>query len=261
MPFTFAHPAYAFPLRYINPKYFSCTGLVLGSMAPDFEYFFHLEPHSRLGHSLSGLWLQAIPLSVLLAVTFHYIVKQPLALHLPSLFGLDRRAFHTWGAWRLSSFGDWILFILSVVIGFGTHVTIDAATHAGGFFVDRLSFLEQTAIFHLPIYKILQYGSSAIGLLAVAGAIVYGLYRSNPGAEGMPRATTRRKVLFWTVAVVVSGFTVGGKLIVTDSSNTLGILVVAPISGFCIGIVLSSLIMKMLVTSTSNGNRSHGRLP
>ncbi|SEP14833.1 DUF4184 family protein [Paenibacillus sp. OV219] len=58
MPFTFAHPAYALPLKFINPRYLSATGLVLGSMAPDFEYFLTLEPHQTIGHSFSGLFVR-----------------------------------------------------------------------------------------------------------------------------------------------------------------------------------------------------------
>ena len=39
MPFTFSHPAAVLPLRLLPRHWFSLTGLVIGSMVPDFEYF------------------------------------------------------------------------------------------------------------------------------------------------------------------------------------------------------------------------------
>ncbi len=244
MPFTFAHPIYAFPLKYMSPKYYSLTGLVLGSMAPDFEYFYHLEPYQSIGHSIWGLFLQGIPISVLLAFIFHYIVKESLALHLPSLFNLNQRAFHILGQWKLNSFNAWIVFLSSVIVGFMSHVTIDAFTHTGGFFVVRYSLFREVMMFNLPIYKMLQYGLSLIGLFSILGVIIYYLYRSNPSAKGMPIITRKRKLLFWIYIITISFVITSAKLIVTDSSNTIGILVVAPISGLCLGLILSSLLLR-----------------
>ncbi|WP_240482010.1 DUF4184 family protein [Flavobacterium psychrophilum] len=39
MPFTFSHPAIILPLRYLPRQWFSLTGLIIGSLTPDFEYF------------------------------------------------------------------------------------------------------------------------------------------------------------------------------------------------------------------------------
>jgi hypothetical protein len=45
MPFTFAHTALIIPLCYIRRRYrwISATGLITGSVAPDFEKFFRLK--------------------------------------------------------------------------------------------------------------------------------------------------------------------------------------------------------------------------
>ncbi len=245
MPFTFAHPAYAFPLKYISPKYYSLTGLVLGSMAPDFEYFYHLEPYQSIGHSIWGLFIQAIPICILLAVMFHYLVKESLALHLPSLFNVNQRAYNILGEWKLNSLHTWIIFLSSVIVGFISHVTTDAFTHAGGLFVVHFSFLREVIMFNLPVYKMLQYGLSLIGLFVILGVILYYLYRSNPSAKGMPKITRKQKLLFWSYIITISFVITGAKLIVTDSPNIIGILVVAPISGLCLGLVLSSLFLRI----------------
>lgn len=242
MPFTLAHPIFAFPLKYISPKYYSVTGLVLGSMAPDFEYFYHLEPYQSMGHTILGLFLQTIPMCILLAFFFHYIVKESLVLHLPSLFNLNKRAYSITGEWKLNNFKAWLVFISSVIVGFISHVTVDAFTHANGLFVVHFSFLREVILLNLPNYKILQYGLSLIGLSLIVGVIIYYLFRSNPSAKRIPTITRNRKLLFWSSVVTISFVTTIVKLIISDCHNTIGIVVVAPISGLCLGLILSALL-------------------
>ena len=55
MPFTFSHPAIILPLKKLPKKYISMTGLIVGSIAPDFEYFLRMK--SKYSHTMSGiLW-------------------------------------------------------------------------------------------------------------------------------------------------------------------------------------------------------------
>ncbi|SEF46838.1 protein of unknown function [Flavobacterium urumqiense] len=41
MPFTFSHPAIILP--FLKNKKLSATALIIGSMSPDFEYFFRMK--------------------------------------------------------------------------------------------------------------------------------------------------------------------------------------------------------------------------
>ena len=54
MPFTFSHPAIVLPLKYLPKKWFSFTGLIIGSMTPDFEYFLRMKVKSDYSHTLNG---------------------------------------------------------------------------------------------------------------------------------------------------------------------------------------------------------------
>lgn len=241
MPFTFSHPAYALPLKYIKPNYVSVTGLVLGSMAPDFEYFIMLEPYSSIGHSILGLFLQAIPLSIIIACIFHRIVKEQIALHLPSIVGLNRRAYNILGEWKLQNPKDWTIFILSVIIGFFSHTTIDAFTHISGYFIIRFSFLREIIFFNLPVYKVLQYGLSLFGLMFAFVFIINKLFKNNLNKKELPNVTKKQKILFWLSIMIFSFVVTGLKLLFTTSYNIIGILVVAPISGTVLGVIFSSI--------------------
>lgn len=245
MPFTFSHPTYAFPLKYIIPK-LSLTGLVLGSMAPDFEYFIMLEPHASIGHTLPGLFLHAIPLSILFAFAFHWIIKEQLAIHLPSILHIDRRAYSMCGDWRLVNLKEWFLFIVSVVIGFISHITLDAFTHVHGYFVLKFPILSQTLLLDLPLYKLLQYSLSILGLLLLIVILLHNLSSRSFFTIKMPKVTVKQKIIYWGSVML---FTIGitsVKLLLTNSDNLIGILVVAPISGMILGLFFTSLVMKLL---------------
>ncbi len=49
MSFTFVHPVAVLPFCKKNHKYVDNTALIIGSMAPDFEYFIHFKPYQLFG--------------------------------------------------------------------------------------------------------------------------------------------------------------------------------------------------------------------
>src|SRR6185295_14226025 len=66
MPFTFlAHQAPVLPLKLLRPAHVSGTALVIGSMAPDFEYFIRGQPFSTISHTLVGQVVFCLPLTFL----------------------------------------------------------------------------------------------------------------------------------------------------------------------------------------------------
>src|SRR6218665_923701 len=83
MPFTFSHPAAVLPLHYLPKRWFSMTGLVIGSMAPDFVYFLRMNVYSPFSHTIKGLFCFDLPLSLMLAIIFHVFVRNGLIDHLP----------------------------------------------------------------------------------------------------------------------------------------------------------------------------------
>ena len=86
MPFTFSHPAIILPFRYLPVKWFSFTGLVIGSLTPDFEYFIRMKVQSIYSHTLLGIFWFDLPLAILLAFLFHSLVRDTLFFNLPKTF-------------------------------------------------------------------------------------------------------------------------------------------------------------------------------
>ena len=78
MPFTFAHPKSSSSFCEKHSKHISVTALILGSMAPDFEYFLHFRPYGVITiHGFGFLYLN-LPLVFLIAYIYHYILKSRL---------------------------------------------------------------------------------------------------------------------------------------------------------------------------------------
>jgi len=49
MPFTFSHPAIVLPLATLRRQWISATGLIIGSITPDFEYFIRMKNTESTG--------------------------------------------------------------------------------------------------------------------------------------------------------------------------------------------------------------------
>ena len=94
MPFTFCNPAIILPLAKINRNRISATGLILGSMSPDFEYFIKMRMEKIHGHSFWGLFYFDLPLTLLLCFVFHLFVRDSLIEHLPQPIRRNYRLYH-----------------------------------------------------------------------------------------------------------------------------------------------------------------------
>ena len=135
MPFTLAHPAATLP---ITRGRLVPSALVLGSMAPDLQYYFpyrlpwidsqpwsdgNLLSLTRTHHVSSVFWLDPLIALVLLSV-FHLLLKRPMVTLLPkAAAGRLWPSLERFPRRRVDAVG-WI--VLSAVIGAATHLAWDS---------------------------------------------------------------------------------------------------------------------------------------
>ncbi|MGF9907320.1 DUF4184 family protein [Brevibacillus porteri] len=194
MPFTFAHPAIVLPLR--KCKWFSFSALVFGSMAPDFEYFFRMQPFSVYSHTMLGLWLVDLPIAILLAFLYQYVVKKPMLARLPEWIG--RGLDYTDKGGRMPAWRAAIVFMYSALLGSLSHIAWDAFTHDGGRMVDHFLILQQSisiAHYKVPVYKLLQHGSTLFGGLAILYVIARSAHKNRQIV--IRQVPVLEKWLFW----------------------------------------------------------------
>jgi Domain of unknown function (DUF4184) len=174
MPFTFSHPAIVLPFYNSKNNPFSVTGLVVGSMVPDFEFLLRLKETPCFGHTWLGLIVFDIPFAILLSFIFHELISNTLVLHLPRFLRQRFLVFMPFN-WRQHVMQHKTRFFISLMLGIFSHVVIDAFTHGDGFIavLHPLFYKEITiGIFPLPLYYILQLGTSLLGAMYIVWLIL-----------------------------------------------------------------------------------------
>lgn len=174
MPFTFSHPAIVLPFGRIKKYRFSVTGLIAGSMVPDFEFLFRLRETDIFGHTLLGIIVFDVPVALLLSFVFHLIIRNGLILHLPKPL---RQKFITYifFNWKARFRKNVLWFFISVLIGLGSHFFLDAFTHSYGVFVKMNTFFTMeihVLKYAVPVYYLLQLGFSVIGVLYIMRVVL-----------------------------------------------------------------------------------------
>lgn len=165
MPFTFAHPAIILPLKFLNKKWFSLTGLIIGSMVPDFEYFIRMQVKSHYSHTIAGIFWFDLPLALFLSFIFHNCVRNPLFSNLPASIRSRVLIFSAFN-WNNYFRQNWFVVFTSIIIGIASHLLWDSFTHHTGYFVHHISILQGSVHFFnhdIPILKITQHLSTLLG--------------------------------------------------------------------------------------------------
>lgn len=173
MPFTFSHPAIVLPLTFLPRQWFSLTGLVIGSLTPDFEYFLRMKIQSNYSHTLFGLFWFDIPLGLILVFIFHIIVRNSLFDNLPTIL---KSRLYTFKQFNFNKYfkSNWLVVLISILIGAASHLFWDSFTHDHGYFVQTIPKLTNTVnLFgkQIPTFKILQHISTVVGGLIIAYAL------------------------------------------------------------------------------------------
>jgi hypothetical protein len=165
MPFTVSHAAAVLPLHRLCRNHLPLTALMVGSMAPDFGYFFSHEASRLLTHGFAGLFIFALPAG--LAVWLFYVAF----LEKATITLLSDR-WHTRFAHTDAITPQLVArAAVAIVVGAVTHLVWDAFTHRATFVTDAFPVLLRATpgAYWLPIYHLLHALSSLAGLVFLAG--------------------------------------------------------------------------------------------
>jgi hypothetical protein len=166
MPFTLSHPAAAIPFlrTRLDP-----SALVIGCMAPDFEYFLHFAPEGGFGHTLAGVFLFDLPAAFIVLWLFHVYAKDPLYTWLPE--SVRRRIQLGPAALPIRNIAQFALVLLAILIGIATHILWDSFTHPDFWPYQHWQFLHRKV--DLPLYgpmeylRVIQHSSTVFGAAAL----------------------------------------------------------------------------------------------
>ncbi|MFD7452126.1 DUF4184 family protein [Kitasatospora sp. NPDC059827] len=226
MPFTLSHPAAVLPLlRHAGERGpLVASALVAGSMAPDVPFFAESLLPGVYGHGgLTHAWWAVPTLDVAIAgvlvAGWHGLLRAPLVGLLPERWAGGAEALTVrraaaagaggtggcGGAGGLGADAAW--FVVSAAVGAATHVGWDAFTHGGRLGVRLLPVLDRT-VAGVPVYEVLQYGSSALALAALGGWAARAVRAVEPVRPAVRLAPRTRR----TATAVLAAATVAGVL-------------------------------------------------
>lgn len=240
MPFTACHPAAILPFITGNKKRFSTTGLVVGSIVPDFEYLLRFKVISDYSHTILGIFWLDLPLALVIAFTFHCLIRNSFINNLP-LFVKRKVIVSLEFNWPKYFLSHWIIVLYSMVIGIATHLIWDSFTHQNGFFIHLWS-LEEFSIdlfnISIPLYKLAQHTSSLIGGLAIFGSF---LQLPEQPTEHVPNAQ------YWLITFAIAFIFTIIYLLFNFKSLIIGNLIVSMISITLSSILLTSVVYQIKV--------------
>lgn len=240
MPFTLAHPAAILPFTKCK-RHFHLPAMILGSMAPDFEYFLRGRPSGIYGHTLWGMFLLDLPLVAVVYLIGKNVIWKSLAAYLPRFMQeIEPHKFRG----RIFSF---LIFCYSALIGIFTHIAWDSFTHADGAMVKRIAVLKNAVhLFHfeIPVYKLLQHGSTLLGLTVIV-CFFLRAYRHQE-KTGSDELSLKRKCSLWLMfaGMILLIFAVWG-LVSAVSITDYGTWVIRLGDSAIVSLLLLSLLVKL----------------
>lgn len=210
MPFTLAHTAAALPFRRLR---LVPSAVVVGTVAPDCEYFLRFAARGGYGHTIPGAFLISLPLALVVLWMFHAIVKEPAVRLFPEAIRL--RLTSQTGRFRFGGIERFLLIVVSALVGIATHLLWDSFTHDHTWPVRHWLLLRHTVyvpvLGGIPCYRLLQHASTIVGTLLLCVWFV-GWYRAaepHPDRE-QPAMPSLRK---WLIASSIAGIAIAGGIL------------------------------------------------
>lgn len=258
MPFTLSHTAVVLPFAHYLARWRLLSACLIGTMVPDFRVFLPWHLQRLETHSIVALFTFCLPAGLLTFWLFQLLLKAPVVEVLPE------GAYSRWRAFeapaQLTNANHWLLAAVGILAGAVTHLMWDAFTHEGARGVRMLPLLDDPVFdlgrHHWAAYRLLQDGSSLLGLMALAAMILYGARRGRaPPAPNRLLSRTERR--YWTSAYIGVALILGAaffavscildpKFSVTAIANDLAI---ASLRGPAIALIIVSIGLRLRLRS------------
>lgn len=130
MPYTFAHIGFVLPFKKKWPNSLSITGLIFGSIAPDYDILFRFTNNRfhLFQFDLATILLVIYPLAFLSAIAFHSFCRDILIRQLPALFRERSQQYLNFN-FTASLKDHFFRISLSILLGICVHLILDYLCH------------------------------------------------------------------------------------------------------------------------------------
>jgi len=251
MPFTFAHPAAVLPFINDRKKLFSSSGLVIGSIIPDFESFVMVDTHKVYGHTWLGILWFDLPLAIIVSFIFHGIARDPLIRNLPNFIGNKFRHIIGFSWWRFFK-KHFIVVIVSMLIGITSHLLLDAFTHLN--LADPDATDSNIYVGGIRLYLFLQYSISLLGLLLLVFYVIKMPTERSPKLKhdkmrfkiSSYHKPKNNKMPYWIVFAVLASITIVISLYTINDPVDIILFIDIIILGILVSLIITPLLLRAI---------------
>ena len=203
MPFTISHAGFVLPFRkFVSPAVLS--GLMIGSIVPDFGYFIRKFEVASFAHTFLGALYFSLPVGLAMYLLMRLFFKR-IAKVLP----IPHSSFlMSWGIDKYIGMRTLFATVVAILVGALFHNFVDSFTHQAGAAVSVFPVLRKEVISFggdpLHVFRLLQYLGSTIGMVIIICVYWFGLVRHCRATGTRIWQDCRR----WLVLIGVTGLTV-----------------------------------------------------
>jgi hypothetical protein len=222
---------------YFPKKWISLSGLIAGSITPDFEYFIRMQKSSVYSHSLAGLAWFDIPIAILLILIYFEIVREPLTENLPIVLKRRVKVFSNFD-WLMIFKRTWITILISIVVGALSHIIWDIFT------LQTFDYLKKVFLIDTPVsYYVFWSFHSLLG----ATIIIFAFFQLPVDRNAH---ISKSFATFWILTTGI-GVLVFLARTITDHDLLIADYIVTAIAALLIGLVATSLLFKFRLVKVS----------
>jgi hypothetical protein len=266
MPFTISHAAAVLPFARPLARWRLLSATVIGSMVPDFGFLMPWRPARIETHSAWGLLEFCLPVGLATFWIFQQLVKTPIVAILPDAPYARWRAFAEPA--HIGSLEQWAFAALGVLAGAVTHLVWDGFTHEGARGVRMIPALDDPvdiAGHRLAGARLLQDGSSLIGLVIVIAIVAYAL--RTDGTQTVPERSLRPAeryawILCYSLASLVASLLFFYLRHPPRPTQSLPVIIancaIAALRGFASALLAVSLCLKIRLRASASSRATRG---
>jgi Domain of unknown function (DUF4184) len=240
MPFTFSHPFIVLPFCRTKYRYFSATGLITGSMALDFEYFFYMKKieHESFHTVAGGVFIFGVPMALLITFMYHLLIRDKLIDNLPNTLWLRMAPFKTLN-WLQYFRENFFILLCSILAGIYSHLLLDALTHDFGFFVQWIPLLQKNISIagkSMAFYSFLQGTLSLVGGLLIVYAVM-----NLEKDYTLVRPTAHSRIGYWAKLAIVFLIIMAIRFVADTAHNKPVDILIAGIASGILSLIIVSI--------------------
>lgn len=225
------------PINRVFRTRLSLSGLVIGSMVPDFEGFILVTDVKTYSHTWHGMFWLDLPLGFAIAFLFHTVVRNTLIDNLPKFFRKRLIGYKELN-WAAYCKAHYLNVLLAMLIGIFSHLALDDFTHADSLATRYLPILERWYYIGgrpYPVYKMLQLATSIAGVAIVIAGI-----GTLPVQQHIPEW---RRSNYWVIVGCIALSFVASRFMLDLAITDISLLLVTALSGGFLGVTIAPLLL------------------